>query len=177
MIRYHCTKNEDEGREMTLVFKRSEIIYDVSNYAYVEADVMPADDDHRRHQVADIAQDGNIDRVTRVLNAAHAECVEMLYPYAKEEIQDEKRLDDVLKEPDVYEIRMNVPRHFSLTTLKMLESMVHEYLVCRVLADWMSITNPAGEAKWERKYTMLRNKMRSSLVSRIAGMRRKMKPF
>lgn len=173
-----CCGPAKETKQVTLTFKRAEIIYDVSNYSYVEADVIPEGDECRRHQVFDISQDGNVDRVTRVLNLAYSECVEMLYPYTKQEIPDEQEaLDDILKSPDVYKITMTVPEDFSLTTLKMLGNLIHEYLVCRILADWMSITNPQSEANWEKKFTTLRNKIRTSLVSRTGKVRRKLKPF
>lgn len=174
----YCCGKEPKHKEATLTFKRAELIYDASNYSFVEADIMPEGDECRRHQVFDIGQAGNVDRVTRVLNTAHAECVEMLYPYTKEEIPDEQEaLDDVLKEPETYEIKLTLPETFSLTTLRLLEELIHEYLVCRVLADWMSITNPESEANWEKKFTTLRNKIKSSLVSRTGKVRRKLKPF
>lgn len=174
----YCCGKEPKHKEATLTFKRAELIYDASNYSFVEADIMPEGDECRRHQVFDIGQSGNVDRVTRVLNTAHAECVEMLYPYTKEEIPDEQEaLDDVLKEPETYEIKLTLPETFSLTTLRLLEELIHEYLVCRVLADWMSITNPESEANWQRKFTTLREKIRTALVSRTKMIRRKLSPF
>lgn len=174
----YCCGKEDKKKNVVLTFKRAELIYDAGNYSFVVGEIIPEGDECRRHQVFDITQDGNVDRVTRVLNTAHAECVEMLYPYTKEEIPDEQEaLDDVLTEPEVYEIKLTLPEGFSLTTLRMLEHLIHEYLVCRVLADWMSITNPEGEANWEKKFTTLRNKIKSSLVSRTGKVRRKLKPF
>ncbi len=174
----YCCGKESKHKEVVLTFKRAELIYDASNYSYVEGDIIPEGNECRRHQVFDIAQDGNVNRVTRVLNTVHAECVEMLYPYTKEEIPDgQEALDDVLKEPEAYEIRLTLPATFSLTTLRLLEQLIHEYLVCRVLADWMSITNPESEANWQRKFTTLRNKIKSSLVSRTGKVRRKLKPF
>lgn len=173
-----CCGPVNEPKKATLTFKRAELIYDASNYSFVEAEIIPEGDECRRHQVFDIGQDGNVDRVTRVLNMACSECVEMLYPYTKEEIPEgQEALDDVLTEPEVYEIRLTLPETFSLTTLKLLEHLIHEYLVCRVLADWMSITNPESEAGWEKKFTTLRNKIRTALVSRTGKIRRKMKPF
>ena len=173
-----CGTEPPPKKHVTLTFKRKELIYDASNYSFVEADIMPEGDECRRHQVFDIGQDGNVDRVTRVLNTAHAECVEMLYPYTKQEIPDEQEaLDDVLKEPETYEIKLTLPETFSLTTLRLLEELIHEYLVCRVLADWMSITNPESEANWEKKFTTQRNKIRTALVSRTGKIRRKLKPF
>lgn len=174
----YCCGKEPEHKEVTLTFKRAELIYDASNYSFVEADIMTEGDECRRHQVFDIGQAGNVDRVTRVLNTAHAECVEMLYPYTKEEIPDgQEALDDVLTEPETYEIRLTLPETFSLTTLRMLEHLIHEYLVCRVLADWMSITNPESEANWQRKFTTIREKIRTALVSRTKMIRRKLSPF
>ena len=174
----YCCGKEPKHKEATLTFKRAELIYDAGNYSFVEADIMPEGDECRRHQVFDIGQAGNVDRVTRVLNTAHAECVEMLYPYTKEEIPDEQEaLDDVLKEPETYEIKLTLPETFSLTTLRLLEELIHEYLVCRVLADWMSITNPESEANWQRKFTTLREKIRTALVSRTKMIRRKLSPF
>lgn len=174
----YCCGKEPEHKEVTLTFKRAELIYDASNYSFVEADIMTEGDECRRHQVFDIGQAGNVDRVTRVLNTAHAECVEMLYPYTKEEIPDgQEALDDVLTEPETYEIRLTLPETFSLTTLRMLEHLIHEYLVCRVLADWMSITNPESEANWQRKFTTIREKIRTALVSRTKMTIRKLSPF
>lgn len=176
-IFYSCA-DKQPTKEVKLTFKRQELIYDASNYSFVEADILPEDDECKRHQVFDIAQNGNIDRVTRVLNTAYAECVEMLYPYTKEEIPDDlEALDDVLKEPEVYEINLTLPKTFSLTTVRLLENLIHEYFVCRILADWMSITNPESEGKWEKKFVTLRNKIRTSLISRTGKIERKLNPF
>jgi hypothetical protein len=174
----YCQNSQSQTKAVILVFKRKELLYDAENCSFVEGDIMKTDNEHARHQVFDIAQKGNIDRVTRVLNTAHAECVEMLYPYTKEEMLDgQEALDDVLRQPETYEIRLTLPKTFSLTTLRMLKELIHEYLVCRVLADWMSITNPASEAKWEKKFAMLRNKIQTALMSRTRKIKRKLKPF
>ena len=158
---YCCSDNQRQTKSVTLTFKRSELIYDAENYSFVEGDIMKTDDVHARHQVFDIGQKGNIDRVTRVLNLAHAECVEMLFPYTKTEIgETQENFDNVLTAPEAYDI-----------------VLIHEYLVCRVLADWMSITNPGSQANWEGKFKELKSKIQTSLVSRKGKIRRKCKPF
>lgn len=175
---YCCNRNELKKKSVTLVFKRAELLYDAGNYSFVEGDIMKEEDEHAKHQVFDIVQSGNVDRVTRVLNLAHSECVEMLYPYTKTEIPDEQEaLDDVLTEPEEYIIELSLPQGFSLSTLKLLKELIHEYLVCRVLADWMSITNPKSQANWEDKMNALKKKIQTSLVSRSGKVRRKLKPF
>lgn len=175
---YCCNRNELKKKSAKLIFKRAELLYDAGNYSFVEGDIMKEDDEHARHQVFDIVQNGNVDRVTRVLNLAHSECVEMLYPYTKTEIPDEQEaLDDVLAEPEEYIIELSLPEGFSLSTLKLLKELIHEYLVCRVLADWMSITNPKSQANWEEKMKALKTKIQTSLVSRSGKVRRPLKPF
>ena len=176
---YPCRDSrKQQSKAVTLTFKRTELLYDAENYSFVEGDIMKADDEHARHQVFDIAAKGNIDRVTRVLNLAHAECVEMLFPYSKEEIPEgQEAMTDVMTAPEEYHIVLNLPDGFSLTTLKLLTHLVHEYLVCRVLADWMSITNPGSQANWEEKFRELKTKIQTSLVSRTGKIRRKCKPF
>lgn len=175
---YCCGNSRPKTKVVTLIFKRPELIYDAENYSFVEGDIMKADDDHARHQVFDIGQTGNIDRVTRVLNLAHAECIEMLFPYTKSKIPDiQEPITDELTVPEAYDIELTLPEDFSLTTVKLLEHLIHEYLVCRVLADWMSITNPSSEANWQRKFESLRNKIQTSLMSRTGRKRRKCKPF
>lgn len=177
-MKYCCNEKRERTKEVLLVFKRAELLYDAENYSYVEGDIMKEDDEHARHQVIDIGQEGNVDRVTRVLNLAHAECVEMLFPYTKTEIPDNLwRLNDILNAPDAYRIVLKLPESFSVTTVKLLEHLIHEYLVCRVLADWMSITNPRSMANWEMKLNSIREKIQTSLVSRTGKVRRKCKPF
>ena len=175
---YCCGGSQPQTKAVTLIFKRSELVYDAENYSFVEGDIMKTDDEHARHQVFDIAQKGNIDRVTRVLNLAHTECVEMLYPYTKAEIPDEQEaLNDILTSPEEYKIELSLPKGFSISTVKLLNNLIHEYLVCRVVADWMSITNPGSQPHWEEKFENIKYKIQTSLVSRTCKVRRKLKPF
>lgn len=174
----YCCKKPQQTKTVALTFKRSELLYDIENYSFVEGDIMETENEHARHQVFDIGQNGNVNRVTRVLNLAHAECVEMLYPYTKEEISDEQEaLDDILVAPEEYHIVLTLPENFSLSTVKLLKHLIHEYLICKVLADWMSITNPSSKANWEEKIMSIRVKIQTSLMSRKGKIKRKLKPF
>ena len=79
----NATVTVTRTKTVKMTFKREELLYDIRNNAYVEGDVMQAKTEHDRHQVQDIGEDGNIDRVTRLLDLAHAECEEALFPYTK----------------------------------------------------------------------------------------------
>ena len=142
--------NDGNKRAVRLVFKRSQLLYDIKNYAYVEADVMGEEKQHAQHVLADIGEEGNVDRVTRILAVIHAAVVEMLYPFTKQEPIEEE-IDNCLYAPDEYVVELNVPVAMSRTTLLLLSRLIHEYMVYRVLADWLSITNPEASVNWREK--------------------------
>lgn len=167
-------------KKVTLTFKRDELLYDIRNIAYVEGDVMPTTDDHDRHQVMDIGEDGNVDRVTRVIDLALAECEELLYPYSKTNVDDTETRNDILESPKEHHIDMLVPDDFSKSTVNLLEKLIHEFLVCRVLSDWMGITNlknPGSANNWANKIEELKDQVESTLNARMHRVRRTQTPF
>lgn len=174
-------KDAHEGRvPYRIKLWRKALLYDIGNYAYVEAEVLPVDAENTRHQLADIVEGGNVDRVTRVLNLVYRECVEMLYPYCKRAVVEAKEvrtIDDKLVEEECYVVDLMLPRDFSETTVEYLRELLHEFLVCRVLSDWISVVRAGSEANWLAKAEEVRSKMRSALMSRRTMQRRPLKPF
>ena len=196
-------------KTVKMTFKREELLYDIRNNAYVEGDVMQTKTEHDRHQVQDIGEDGNIDRVTRVLDLAHAECEEALFPYTKENVEQESEMDDtptfveptadaegtvegsedtlaeeeftddtpVVKPTGDYVIRLLVPDEYSKTTVRLIVRYIHEYMVCRVLSDWMSITNPPAAANWKAKQDEALEGMKEAVNFRTGRVRRTQTPF
>lgn len=172
-----CYQNERNGTvEAVLSFKRDQLLYDIANYAYIEGHVMETDNPHQRHMVQDVGESGNVDRVTRVLDLNVAKCREMLYPFVKHDIHRHE-LDDTLKEAPVYGMVLQVPEGFSQTTLNLLERLIHEYLVCKSVADWLSITNPAKAQVWAAKAEDAESEIRTSLHARMWRLRRRCHPF
>ena len=50
--RYCCNGEHnasEEKKSVTLIFKRAELLYDASNYSFVEADILPQDEEHTKH--------------------------------------------------------------------------------------------------------------------------------
>lgn len=176
-----CCKNARQStRTVSLVFIREQLLYDIGNYAFVEGDVMPAKEEHERHQVMDVTQEGNIDLATRILNLAHSEVVETLYPYTKEPVVDEEIFDDKLEEPEEYVIYMTVPQTYSRTSIKHLRWLIHEYLVYRVLYEWMclaNLANPLSKKNWEEKIESIKTKMKSAIRCRGKPLRISQHPF
>ena len=205
----NATVTVTRTKTVKMTFKREELLYDIRNNAYVEGDVMQAKTEHDRHQVQDIGEDGNIDRVTRVLDLAHAECEEALFPYTKENVEQESEMDDtptyieptadaedtmagseetlaeeeftddtpVVKPTGDYVIRLLVPDEYSKTTVRLIVRYIHEYMVCRVLSDWMSITNPPAAANWKAKQDEALEGMKEAVNFRTGRVRRTQTPF
>lgn len=173
---FSCCNQSKPTHEVTLAFKREEILYDVKNYCYIEGDIVPEGEEHSRHQIHDVGESGNVDRVTRLLNLIHTECVEMLYPYSKTEISRDT-YDNDFEEPEEYIITLVLPDGFSQTTIDLINKLIHEYFVSKVIADWMSITKPTSQKNWEDKTVALKTKIQTSLMSRRGAVRRKLKPF
>lgn len=165
------------NRAVTLKFLRSELLDDIRQYAFVEADIMDAQKEHAQHQTFDIAEDGNIDRVTRILSLAYSECVELLYPFSRKPVEETERRDDNLVEDQEYIITLEVPDTFSKSTCDLLEKYIHEYMICRVLSDWFSITKPEAAANWTAKMEDAKSGVLSAKSIRIKKVRRGMSIF
>lgn len=168
----------NKGRKViTLLFKREELLYDCKNGAFIEGDVMEVNTEHDRHQVFDICEDGNVDCVTRVLDLAFAQCVELCYPYSKVAVANETILDDTLEYREVYEMKLLVPNDFSYTTVELLRRLIHELLVYKVMADWMSLTKPGSKGNWQEKIENTEQEITGMLNARIGRVRRTLTPF
>ena len=171
-----CKKNV-RTKTVSLVFKRSELLYDCANLGFVHGDTMHTDDEHDRHQVMDIVEDGNVDRVTRILNLTMAEVREALYPYTKEEAQDGDSRVDTLTEGEEYTVSLLVPDEFSKTTQTLLEQLIHELLVDRVMQDWLSITYPEKAGIWAGKADEVLRKINKAKNFRMGKKLRPLHPW
>lgn len=126
-----------------LVFRRAELIYDIRTIAYTIGDVLPAEQQHQKHLVQDIASEANLPFAMRVLNLSHRECVEMLFPLTRGELPETLHAgDNRLAEPNNYIIFLHLPAKFSLSTFELLDPAVHDYMVYRVLYEWLALVFP-----------------------------------
>lgn len=159
---------EDKGKSLRVVlkFQRDELLYDIKNCGYIESHTLGDDTEHNKHLIADVGEDGNVDRMTRIMSMCVSICRELLYPFAKKDVS-RTEYDDVLREKD-YTIEMEVPLTYSQTTLHLLEKLIHEFIVCRCISEWLSITNPQKAEIWATKAEHAERCIRSS-VSRRTG--------
>lgn len=165
------------AQTVSIILNRKEILYDIENYAFVEGDIMKSGDTHTQHQVFDITQDGNVDRVNRVLDLAYSECVEIMYPHTSVPVYHHQSMDNEIDGESDYVFNLRVPAGFSQTTTTFLTRLLHEYMVCRVLSDWLSITKPESWENWRKKMNVTSDKIKSALNHRSIRLRRTQTPF
>lgn len=162
---------------VTLEFHREDLLYDIKNYAYVEGHVWGEKNQHAQHTLVEIGEEGNVDRVNRILSLVHAAAVEMLYPYTKEDPIEDDEICDRMWVPSSYVIVMNVPQSMSRTTLRLLNRLIHEFMVARVIYDWLSITHPEAAGNWLEKAKEAEEEINSIKNSRTGVLTRPAHPF
>lgn len=174
----YCSTTNAGGNKRTvrLKFLRKQLLYDIENDAYIEADVMGEEKQHAQHVLADIGEDGNVDRVSRVLSTAHATVTELLYPMTRQ-LPVEEEIDDCLHAPEEYVVELNVEPDVSRTTLHLLSKLIHDYMVCMVLADWLSTTNPDAAATWAEKAETKKKEILGARNNHKATFTRKTHPW
>lgn len=167
-------------KNVSLVFNREQLLYDIKNYAYIEGHVWGDDNAeirHARHTLIDIGEDGNVDRVNRILGVEHTAVIEMLYPYTKQAPTDNEEICDDMWIPEDYRIEMHIPATMSLTTLHLLSRLIHEFMVARVIYDWLSITHPEAARNWLEKAHEAEEQINTIKNSRTGVLLRRSHPF
>ena len=174
------TSTKVREKRATLKFSTEELLHDIANMAYVEGDLIDGGNEHAAHQVRDICEDGNRERVLRVVDMAIAKCRERLYPYTREDAQDGTELDNAPNEKEEHIISMLLPEDFSKTTLDYLNKLLHEYICCAALADWMTIANTenkASAAAWAAKAEDAQEQVTKIINLRRCRVRRTISPI
>lgn len=136
---------------MKIVIKKEKLLYDISNLAYVIAD--GAEPKHKVHIVADIAMEGNIDRVARLLGLAFARVQDALKKILV--VPESERIKDISALPRdyVFELRKDCSGKIIVpfSSAVLLKETIHEYMVCFVLADWLGFIFPQEAGIWRSK--------------------------
>jgi hypothetical protein len=170
-------KPQDKRYNITFEFKRCELLYDIESLAYVEGEGLAKDNTSQARKVLDIAQGENENLVSRTLSLAHRECVEMLYPYTKSEVEYNAILNDVLTPLNTYTISLSLPAEFSSTSMQLIKELIHRYMVCKVLWEWMGIVKRDSAEYWLAQMEDAKQRIKSSLMYRRGRLRKKQSPF
>lgn len=125
----------------------SEVIFDIKSAAWLESELHPELDSHRRHEMADICEAANIDRVWRVLGVAGSEIRLAIRRILRK--SGAHCEDNSLSCPEAYRFEMR--HHLPEALYAYIKEKIHEYLVARVMGDRMSVIIPRSAAIWEER--------------------------
>lgn len=150
--------------------RRDRLLYDIANYAYIEGHrtEIKSGEPSEAHLITDICADGNIDRINRTLSLAHASAVEILHPLTRRRNMCGTIVNEIVA-PDVYSIRLRRDVGMPDTTARLLARLVHEYMVCKAVGDWLSIVDPTAAARWAEKCADAACEMRRCVLSLSRG--------
>ncbi len=130
-----------------ITIKSNEVMADIRSVAFLEEELHPELDLHRRHEMADICEQDNVERVWRVLGIAVAEVRVALIRILK----PEKAIlpQNLLQRPAAWRFPFLFP--ISKTLKIFLREKIHEYLVAAVMADRTATIIPPASAVWQRR--------------------------
>lgn len=117
-------------------------------------------------------------KVMRQVELAVREFGEMLYPYTKSvERHPQCVLSNAYREPEMWQVAMDVPVTMSDNTVRFLETLGHEYIVGRVIEEWCRRYNVEALEGQMRVIEDLKTKIEGARDKRVELVRRKMSPY
>lgn len=142
------------GYKVMIELLKKELVYDVKNTAYTYADSISSSvaDPHLIHNIYDVGEDGNRDKLARILDSAIEDCREMLFRYTKMEMlgggfdsnEWEECIGSPTNEEESYYLAMRMPNGFSQTSVHTMMVYIHDYIVNQCLYEWLMIVYPDG---------------------------------
>lgn len=142
------------GYKVMIELLKKELVYDIKNTAYTYADSISSSvaDPPLIHNIYDVGEDGNRDKLARILDSAIEDCREMLFRYTKMEMLgggfDSNEWEECIGSPtndeDAYYLAMRMPSGFSKTSVHTMTVYLHDYIVNQCLYEWLMIVYPDG---------------------------------
>lgn len=132
---------------MKVTIKSEEVLADLRSAGWLEQELHPELDRHRRHQMADICEPGSVERVWRVLGAAVAE-VRMALLKVLPPLETLLPVNG-LERPE--EWTFSFASSLRADAVAMLKEKIHEYLVASVMADRCAVIIPGASAVWRMR--------------------------
>lgn len=180
-----CMRGCPCGRKIVIDLLKGEIVYDVRNTAYIYADTINVDDPHRKHNIYDIGEEGNRDKLARIMDVAVEDCREMLYRFTKTCLErigyDSNEWEECVGSPENdeegYSLTLLVPSNFSDTSVHTIGVYVHNYVVNRIMYQWLMLVYPEGAESFAVLAAELESKIRDASNRSMGRTRIKLHPF
>lgn len=170
------------GYKVMIELQKKELVFDIKNTAAAYADSISSsvEDSHLIHNVYDVGEEGNRDKLARILDSAVEDCKELLYRFTKMEMlgsgfdsnEWEECIGSPTNEEESYYLAMRMPNGFSQTSVHTMTVYIHDYIVNQCLYEWLMIVYPDGADRFwslaeEKKQKMKDASNRSAVRARI----------
>ena len=169
------------GYKVMIELLKKELVFDIKNTAAVYADSISSSvaDSHSIHNIYDVGEDGNRDKLARILDSAVEDCNEMLFRYTKMKMlgggfdsnEWEECIGSPTNEEEAYYLAMRIPQGFSKTSVHTMTVYIHDYIVNQCLYEWLMIAYPDGADRFLALAEDKKQKIKEA-SNRSAGMAR-----
>lgn len=147
-------------------FNREDLLYEIAGMAYVVADVKVGQrSDHELHQTFDICEPGNVERVGHILSLAFIEATNMASALLRKDSAKCRA-----------GFRLMFRQEVDHSRVQLVGSLVKEYLIARVLDDWLTVTLPEAASVWNDKWRRAASAIRSASLL-LPGCARRIPPL
>lgn len=176
-----------KGHSLMIEMEKEELVYDIKNTAFAFADSLPtADTDPKTlHNIYDVGEEGNRDKLARILDSTVEDCREMLFRYTKVEMQGggfesndwEECVGAPMNDEEAYYMEMQMPQGFSKTSVHTMAVYIHDYIVNQALYEWMMIVYQTGADRFWALAEEKRQKIKDASNRSAGRCRLKLHPF
>lgn len=163
-------------KNIILTFHRDELLKDIERMADLISHDM-SQETHTRHLLADIVQDGNVDRVVRSLSFAFEWCASLLRRFTPTETEDGDRLCNKFGWEETYTLSLSVPDKFTERAAMLAEHLIHEFICVYVLWDYLSLIRPDLAGEWYARLMALEEKIKDAIQMPGGRYHRPLQPF
>ena len=170
------------GYKVMIELLKKELVYDIKNTAYTYADSISSSvtDPHLIHNIYDVCEVGNRDKLARILESTIEDCREVLYRFTKMEMlgsgfdsnEWEECIGSPTNEEEAYYLALRMPNGFSSTSVHTMTVYIHDYIVNQSLYEWLMVVYPDGADRFwalaeEKKEKIKNASNRSAVRARI----------
>lgn len=176
-----------KGYRVMIELQKQELVYDIKNtaYAFADSQIKQDTDPHTLHNIFDVAEEGNRDKLARILDSAVEDCREMLYRYCKTDMNGgefdsdewEECVGSPVNDEDAYYLLMVVPRGFSKTSIHTMTVYIHDYIVYQSLYEWTVLVYPDGAENFKLLAEEKKQKYKEAAIRNTGHVRIRLHPF
>lgn len=129
---------------VTIRLKTDNLLYDIAQAGFLSAEAVALrlqDNQHVKHRMKDIAEDGNVDVVIRELDNAYTHSMLQLSQFAPPSPREEEitMTDDYDDYRDSYDYILSINHEHARFLAERLTSLLHDYLVSSAICRYISV--------------------------------------